>query len=103
MVEGLPRGLDTPVGERGFSLSGGQRQRLALARALLAQPAVLLLDDCTSALDAETEVHGSKALDDLLPDTTRLLAPHKANSVRDADPIVVLDGGGGGGRGRAAQ
>jgi ABC-type multidrug transport system fused ATPase/permease subunit len=93
MVEGLPRGLDTPVGERGFSLSGGQRQRLALARALVADPAVLLLDDCTSALDAETEARIQAALDTLLPGRTRVVVSHKVSSVRRADLIVVLEAG----------
>jgi ABC-type multidrug transport system fused ATPase/permease subunit len=90
MVEGLPLGLDTPVGERGFSLSGGQRQRLALARALIADPAVLLLDDCTSALDAETEAHIQAALEEHRPDRTCLIVSHRVSSVRNADWIVVL-------------
>ncbi len=89
----LPLGLDTPVGERGQTLSGGQRQRLALARALVADPAVLLLDDCTSALDAETEARIQDALVDHRPDRTRLIVSHKVSSVRDADLIVVLDRG----------
>ena len=66
-IDALPMGLDTPVGERGLTLSGGQRQRLALARALIADPAVLLLDDCTSALDAETESRVRRALAALRP------------------------------------
>src|SRR5213076_960320 len=82
MVEGLPKGLDTPVGERGFSLSGGQRQRLALARALITDPAVLLLDDCTSALDAETEARIQAALEDFLPGRTCVIVSHKVSSVR---------------------
>ena len=81
MVEGLPQGLDTPVGERGFSLSGGQRQRLALARALIADPAILLLDDCTSALDAETEARIQAALEEFLPGRARLIVAHKISSV----------------------
>jgi ABC-type multidrug transport system fused ATPase/permease subunit len=93
MVEALPKGLDTPVGERGFSLSGGQRQRLALARALIADPAVLLLDDCTSALDAETEGRIQAALLELLPGRTCVLVSHKVSSVCRADHIVVLEGG----------
>jgi ABC-type multidrug transport system fused ATPase/permease subunit len=90
MVEGLPLGLETPVGERGFSLSGGQRQRLALARALVADPAVLLLDDCTSALDAETEARIQAALEEYLPDRTCLIVSHRVSSVRHADLIIVL-------------
>jgi ABC-type multidrug transport system fused ATPase/permease subunit len=93
LVASLPRGLETPVGDRGHSLSGGRRQRFALARALLAKPTVLLLDDCTSALDAETECRVRAALQDLLPGRTRLIVSHKAVSLHDADWIVVLEGG----------
>ena len=92
-VDALPEGLDTPVGERGQTLSGGQRQRLALARALLADPAILLLDDCTSALDSETEARVRAALADLRPGRTSLIVSHKVASVRHADLIVVLDAG----------
>jgi ATP-binding cassette subfamily B protein len=93
LVESLPQGLETRVGDRGYSLSGGQRQRLALARALLAQPQVLLLDDCTSVLDAETEARIHAALEDLLPRRTKIIVSHKAASLRNADWIVVLEGG----------
>jgi ABC-type multidrug transport system fused ATPase/permease subunit len=93
LVEGLPMGLDTPVGERGFTLSGGQRQRLDLARALIADPAVLLLDDCASALDAETEARIQAALEEQLPDRTCLIVSHRVSSVRHADRIVVLAAG----------
>ncbi len=93
LIASLPRGLETRVGDRGYSLSGGQRQRLALARALLAQPQVLLLDDCTSALDAETEACVRAALDDLLPGRTKIIVSHKADSVRHADWVVALEGG----------
>lgn len=93
LVRAMPLGLETPVGERGLTLSGGQRQRLALARALIADPAVLLLDDCTSALDAETEARIRSALEVLLPGRTCLIVSHKVASVRHADRIVVLDGG----------
>ncbi len=90
LVEGLPLGLDTPVGERGFTLSGGQRQRVALARALIADPAVLLLEDCTSALDAETEARIQSVLEEYLPDRTCLIVSHRVSSVRHADQIIVL-------------
>jgi ABC-type multidrug transport system fused ATPase/permease subunit len=89
----MPLGLDTPVGERGLSLSGGQRQRLALARALIADPAVLLLDDCTSALDAETEATVREALMSLSPGRTCLIVSHKVASLNWADRIIVLEGG----------
>ena len=92
-VSSLQGGLDTPVGERGYSLSGGQRQRLALARAIVAQPAVLLLDDCTSALDAETEARIQRALNQHLLGRTCVIVSHKVASVRGADLIVVLDAG----------
>src|SRR5439155_23390928 len=93
LVDGLPLGLDTPVGERGVRLSGGQRQRMAIARALLADPAVLLLDDCTSAVDADTEARIQAALDEFLPGRTCLIVSHKIASVRNADLIVVLRDG----------
>ena len=92
-VASLPLGLDTLVGERGYSLSGGQRQRLALARAIIADPVVLLLDDCTSALDAETEARIQQALDQHLPGRTCMTVSHKVASVRNADLIVVLEAG----------
>lgn len=92
-LDAMPLGLDTPVGERGLSLSGGQRQRLALARALIADPAVLLLDDCTSALDAETEATVREALMSLSPGRTCLIVSHKVASLNWADRIIVLESG----------
>lgn len=92
-VAAFPHGLDTPVGERGSSLSGGQRQRLALARAIVADPAVLLLDDCTSALDAETEARIQAGLRRFLPGRTCVIVSHKTSSVRCADQIAVLKEG----------
>lgn len=92
-VQGLPKGLETPVGERGLTLSGGQRQRLALARTIVAEPSVLLLDDCTSALDAGTEARIQDALHEHLPGCTRVIVSHKAASVCRADLVVVIDAG----------
>lgn len=92
-VAALPAALDAPVAERGDSLSGGQRQRMALARAIIAQPAVLLLDDCTSALDAETEARIQQSLERSLPGQTFVIVSHKIASVRRADHIVVLEAG----------
>jgi ABC-type multidrug transport system fused ATPase/permease subunit len=92
-VAAFPAGMDAPVGERGYSLSGGQRQRLALARAIVAQPVVLLLDDCTNALDAETEARVQQALERGLPDRTCVIVSHRVASVRRADRIIVLESG----------
>lgn len=93
LVQSLPLGLETHVGERGLSLSGGQRQRLALARALIAEPKVLLLDDCTSALDAETESRIQSALQMFLPGRTCFIVSNKVSSVRYADWICILEEG----------
>lgn len=88
-VESLPHGLDTLVGERGVTLSGGQRQRVALARALLLQPAVLLLDDCLSAVDRSTETWILKQL----PRTTVLFASHRVSVAKSADWVVIMEKG----------
>ncbi len=92
-VAALPAGLDSTVAERGDSLSGGQRQRMALARAIVAQPTVLLLDDCTSSLDAETEARIQQSLERGLPGRTFVIVSHKVSSVRRADHILVLEAG----------
>jgi ATP-binding cassette subfamily B protein len=88
-----PKGYDTLVGERGSSLSGGQRQRLAIARALLKDPPVLILDEATSALDAATEARVQKALKALMAGRTTFIIAHRLSTVRDADEILVFDGG----------
>ena len=93
LVDSLPDGYNTPVGERGVTLSGGQRQRVAIARALLANPRVLILDEATSHLDAESEAAIQKALDKLLEGRTALIIAHRLSTVRRADRIVVLDAG----------
>ena len=87
------RGLDTQVGDDGILLSGGQRQRLAIARALLARPALLLLDEPTSSLDARNEQALADAVAAIGPDTTVLVIAHRLSTVVDADRIVVMDGG----------
>ncbi len=92
-LEELPRGLDTVVGERGITLSGGQKQRVALARALLRRPRLLLLDDCLSAVDAETEERILGNLREVFAGRTVLQVSHRLSAVRDADQIVVLDKG----------
>jgi ATP-binding cassette subfamily B protein len=88
-----PRGYDTLVGERGASLSGGQRQRLAIARALLKDPPILILDEATSALDAATEARVQKALKALMAGRTTFIIAHRLSTVRDADEIMVFDAG----------
>jgi ATP-binding cassette subfamily B protein len=88
-----PRGYDTMVGERGSSLSGGQRQRLAIARALLKDPPVLILDEATSALDAATEARVQRALKALMAGRTTFVIAHRLSTVRDADEILVFEGG----------
>lgn len=92
-VRDLPWGLATRIGEQGMSLSGGQRQRLALARAVLARPAVLVLDDTLSALDVHTEKLVEDALRRVLADTTGLVVAHRASTVLLADRVALLQGG----------
>ncbi|GBF06888.1 ABC transporter ATP-binding protein [Deinococcus aerius] len=92
-VRALPQGLKTVVGERGVRLSGGQRQRLAIARTLLARPAVLLLDEPTSAVDAESEALVVAALDDLMRGRTALIVTHRLSLARGADRVIVIEGG----------
>ncbi|MFC6836846.1 ABC transporter ATP-binding protein [Halomarina ordinaria] len=92
-VVDLPDGYDTRVGERGVKLSGGQRQRLAIARAILQDPAVLVLDEATSAVDTETERLIQRALDRLTAGRTTLAIAHRLSTVRGADLILVLDEG----------
>jgi ATP-binding cassette subfamily B protein len=89
----LPWGLDTRIGEQGMSLSGGQRQRLALARAVLAQPRVLVLDDTLSALDVHTEKLVEEALRRVLAETTGLIVAHRASTVLLADRVALLQDG----------
>lgn len=92
-VEIFPQGLDTIVGERGVTLSGGQKQRATLARALLLDPPILVLDDCLSSVDAETEDEILKGLRTVLKEKTCLIISHRLSAIKEADQILVLDEG----------
>ncbi len=92
-INRFPEGLATKVGERGVKLSGGQRQRLAIARAILKDPAILILDEATSSLDAESEVLVQEALEKLMENRTTLIIAHRLSTIRNADKIAVIKDG----------
>jgi ABC-type multidrug transport system fused ATPase/permease subunit len=92
-VQSLPQQYETVVGERGAQLSAGQKQRIALARAVLRAPKVLVLDEALSGLDVESEATMREALALALPDTTTLVITHRLSSLRETDRVVILDGG----------
>ena len=92
-LEGFPQGLDTVVGERGITLSGGQKQRVALARAILREPRILLLDDCLSAVDAQTEEKILSNLRKVFTGRTVFFVTHRVSAARTAEEIVVLEDG----------
>jgi ATP-binding cassette, subfamily B, multidrug efflux pump len=96
-VDAFPQGYDTAVGERGITLSGGQKQRTALARALMVDPRVLVLDDALSAVDTYTEEEILSRLGNVMRQRTSIIVAHRVSTVRDADQIFVLD------RGRIAE
>ena len=93
MVASLPNGLDTLVGDRGYRLSGGEKQRIAIARLLLKAPDVVVLDEATAHLDSESEVAVQRALKKALAGRTSIVIAHRLSTVRDADQILVIDGG----------
>jgi subfamily B ATP-binding cassette protein MsbA len=92
-IEQLPQGYDTEIGERGVKLSGGQKQRLALARAILADPRILILDEATSSVDAEAEYLIQQALDEVMKGRTSLVIAHRLSTIRNADKIIALEEG----------
>lgn len=92
-VEAMPDGLDTQVGERGVKVSGGQRQRLAIARAFLRDPKILMLDEATASLDSESEMMVQKALEKLMHNRTTLVIAHRLSTIVDADQIYFIEKG----------
>jgi ATP-binding cassette subfamily B protein len=92
-VEQLPEGIETDIGPRGFTLSGGQKQRLAIARAILRNPRILVLDEATSALDSESEYLVQQALNRLMHGRTTFVIAHRLSTIKDADCIYVMEAG----------
>jgi subfamily B ATP-binding cassette protein MsbA len=92
-IMAMPLGYDTTIGERGVRLSGGQRQRLALARAILADPRILILDEATSSVDAEAEYLIQQALESVMRGRTALVIAHRLSTIRNADKIIALEDG----------
>ena len=88
-----PGKFETQVGERGVTLSGGQKQRVAIARAVLRSPAILILDDCLSAVDTKTEEEILKGLKGLMKQRTSIIVSHRISTIKDADEIIVLENG----------
>jgi len=92
-TERFEAGLDTVIGERGIKLSGGQRQRIAIARAILANPKIIILDEATSNLDTESEALIQKSLNELMKGRTTFVIAHRLSTIRKADQILVIEAG----------
>jgi len=92
-IENLPRRYDTVIGEQGVKLSGGERQRISIARALLKNAPILILDEATSSLDSESEIEVQKALEYLMEGRTTLVIAHRLSTIRKANRIVVISNG----------
>jgi ATP-binding cassette subfamily B protein len=93
LISGLPDGLDTIVGDRGYRLSGGEKQRISVARLLLKAPSIVVLDEATAHLDSESEAAVQRALKAALTGRTSLVIAHRLSTIREADEILVMDGG----------
>ena len=93
MIQELPEGLETELGERGLTLSGGQRQRVAIARAMLRNAPVVILDEATSALDNESEAIVQKAMDNLMQNKTVFVIAHRLSTIKNANRIAVINEG----------
>ena len=93
LIDSLPNGLDTPVGEHGDKLSGGQKQRISIARALIRNPRVILFDEATSALDSISEKLIQDAIENLTKDRTTFIVAHRLSTIRNADKICVIQNG----------
>ncbi len=102
-IDALPMGYDTIVGERGYTLSGGQRQRLAIARAMITDPRILILDEATASVDASTEREIQDALRAVMAGRTTIIIAHRLSTIRLADELILLDHGAIAARGRHAE
>ena len=93
MIQKLPKGIETEIGERGIQLSGGEKQRLSLARAILRTPEILILDEATSAMDSQTEKLIQASIAEATKDRTAIVIAHRLTTIQKADLILVLDNG----------